>query len=123
MNFHCKIMYIDIVVNHCVVFKLYRVCTRATVLNFVEPSVGPSTEEEEDVFPELEELISSGEISKCIGWAISLGQRDNLREDVLAIKDKLRGVMGGRKCKNWAIILYFVKQVSRCHLSQSVVLP
>lgn len=87
-----------------------RVCTRATIINFALPSIGPVDDEEEEVFAELEELITEGEVSKAAGWAIALGNH-NLREEVLVMKESLRGTMSGRKCKNWAILLYFLKKV------------
>ena len=36
-------------------------CTRATIINFALPSIGPVDDEEEEVFAELEELITEGE--------------------------------------------------------------
>ena len=48
-----------------------------------------------------------------IGWAIQQGKEVmDGREEVLALKDALRGVFKGRDCQNWAILLFFVKKVS-----------
>ncbi len=87
-------------------------CTRAAILNFCLPSIGPNDDEEEEVFAELEDLVIGGEVSSCVGWAIALGkQPKKLREEVLQVKDRLRGVFKGRNCKNWATLLFFLKKV------------
>ena len=60
--------YINEVLYTCYNYALMytcRVSTRAAIVPFVDPSVGPSNEEEEDVFAELEELIHGGELSKA----------------------------------------------------------
>ena len=102
-------------VHVVVIYFCTRVCTRAAIIRFVDPPVGPSSEEDEEVFAELEELIHGGELSRAIGWAIQLGQRlPSCRQDILDIKEKLRGVMSGRKIQNWGMILFFVKQVCKC---------
>ena len=49
------------------------VASWAVVINFKHPSVGPVDEEEEKVFAELEQLLSSGMMSSIIGWAICQG--------------------------------------------------
>ncbi len=86
--------------------------TRATIINFSLPSIGPVDEEEEEVFSELEDLINGGDVSACIGWAIALGEKPKLlREEVLVVKDRLRGQFKGRNCKNWATLLFFLKKV------------
>ncbi len=46
-------------------------------------------------------------------YAIALGeQHKKLREEVLIVKDRLRGVFSERTCKNWATLLFFLKKVS-----------
>ena len=97
-------------VHVVVIYFCTSVCTRAAIICFVDPPVGPSSEEDE-----LEELIHGGELSRAIGWAIQLGQRlSSCRQDILDIKEKLRGVMSGRKIQNWGMMLFFVKQVCKC---------
>ena len=34
------------------------------------------------------------------------------KEDIMGLKESLRGVLSGRACQNWAIALFYVKQVS-----------
>ncbi len=42
---------------------LIRVCTRATILEFSLPPIGPVDEDEEEVFAELDSLILGGDVS------------------------------------------------------------
>ena len=97
---------------------------------FTKPSVAPTTEEEE-TFSDLQCLISSGdfhklsvhdsylsviagEISTMVGWAIEQGKVLNsseVREEVKALKESLRGTVTGRSQTNLAVLLFFVKKV------------
>ena len=89
-----------------------RVCT--AIIRFVDTPVGPSSEEDEEVFAELEELIHGDELSRAIGWAIQLGQRlPSCRQNILDIKEKLRGVEL-EKNPELGMMLFFVKQVCKC---------
>lgn len=54
----------------------------------------------------------SGEGSRAIGWAIQLGENEvNMKKQILTIKEELRGSVGGRKCQNWATLIYFTQKV------------
>ena len=84
------------------------------MIPFSEPSVAPDTDEEEEAFTEFEDLILSGEVSSAIGWAIK--QRQVLLDDrgssaVKELKERLRGIFHGRTCQNWAVLLFFLKEV------------
>lgn len=75
--------------------------------------MGPNNDIEEDTYSEFEEMVSSGDMSRAVGWAISLGKELEARKaEVWELKDKLRGVVSGRNCKNWGVLLFFVKRVS-----------
>ena len=83
------------------------------MISFTAPAVAPINDEEEEAFTELDELVQSGEPSKAIGWAISQGkllmdERDALKD----MKKRLQGTFHGRTCHNWAVLLFFVRQVS-----------
>ena len=76
------------------------------MIHFKRPSVSPVDEEEEKVFAELEQLLSSGMMSSMIGWAICQGTAvaaPEGREEVVAIMEGLRGLHQGRALKNWAV--------------------
>ena len=34
------------------------------------------------------------------------------KEEIMGLKESLRGVFNGRTCQNWAVLLFYVKQVS-----------
>ena len=107
-------MYVD----YYLYLLFIRVASRATVINFKLPPVAPVTCEEEEVFIELEQLISSGTLSSSIGWAIAQGKAllsQQGRDEVLEIKEKLRGIYHGRSLQNWALLMFFLKRV-RCHV-------
>jgi len=90
-----------------------RVTTRAIMVYFNKPTVGPDNDIEEDTYREFEELVSSGDMSWAVGWVISLGKELEARKaEVRELKDKLRGVVSGRNCKNWGVLLFFVQRVS-----------
>ena len=50
-----------------------RVQTRATVILFEEPTIGP-TNEDEDTSTEFENILSTGVPSSMVGWAIEQGK-------------------------------------------------
>ena len=67
----------------------------ATVIPFKQPSIGPCSEEEEDVFSELEHVVMSGMMSSMIGWAIQQGkavEAQQEREEVVAIIESTRSL-------------------------------
>ena len=91
-----------------------RVASRAVVIPFKQPMVGPVDDEEEEVFAELEQLLSSGVMSSMIGWAICQGTAvaaPDGKKEVAAIKEGLRGLHQGRTLKNWGLLLFFLKKV------------
>ncbi len=58
-----------------------------------------------------------------IGWAIQQGKAVEApegREEVVAIKESLRGVYQGRSLQNWGLLLFFLKKV--CIIFQSLYL-
>ena len=88
--------------------------TRATVIPFKEPQIGPVSEDEDDTFAEFESLLSSGVLSSMVGWAIQQGKTvatTDGKEEVLELKESIRGIFQGRNCQNWALLLFFVKEV------------
>ena len=79
---------------------------------FESPSVAPTTDEEEEAFMELDSIISSGELSSAIGWAIGCGSHlAQKKSDILNMCHKLKGTFSGRVLKNWGTVLFFLDQV------------
>ena len=54
---------------------MHRVHSRAALIHFLEPRVGPCYDEDDKVYEELENLICDGELSKATGWEIGLGRK------------------------------------------------
>ena len=78
-----------------------RVITRAIMVDFSLPAIGPQSDHEDE-----EELFSSGCVSKAIGWAIKTGKElEGKREEITYFSQMLKGVFSGRNCKNWAMLL------------------
>ena len=85
---------------------------------FKSPGVGPSNSTEEEKYHDLEHSFQSMKYSSCVGWVISLGK--HLTEEglqfVREIRGKLHGSLNGWTLSNFAILLFFVKEVSHAHI-------
>jgi len=49
-----------------------------------------------------------------VGWAIQQGKNITSQEgkqEVVELKDSIRGMFQGRSCHNWGLLLFFVKKV------------
>ena len=93
--------------------KFVRVKTRAITVDFNLPTVEPNTEEEEEEFEELDNLLASGSVSSAIGWAVRAGAKLEMRKDELkAFAYKSKTFFTGRSCKNWRMLIFFLNEVS-----------
>ena len=74
---------------------------------FLLPSVMPETEEQYGAFDELDSLVSSGELSSALGWAVAQGKclDDNLSLQK-EIKCSLRGKFKGLLCHLMSFVIY-----------------
>ena len=94
------------------------VASWAVVIHFKQPSVGPVDEEGEEVFADIEQLLSSG-VSSMSGWAICQGMAvasQGEREEVVAIKESLHGLHQGRDLGAYALILELGKHSIYIHV-------
>ena len=83
--------------------------------------MSPETDEEEDGFDKLEEMLSTHQTSSAVGWAIQLRKQLLLkRERIRELKKNLRGAFHGRQSSNWAILLFFAEQVLHLHNSNNI---
>ena len=90
--------------------------TIATVIPFEQPPVCQESEEEEDAFDELEDLVSTNRLSAAVGWAIQLRKEVLLNGDrIRELKRELYGSFCGRSAINWAILLFFAEKVLTHH--------
>ena len=81
----------------------------------------PETDEEENGFNDLEEMVSTHQTLSAVGWAIQLRKQLLLkRERICELKKNLCGAFHRRQSSNWAMLLFFVEQV---HLHISSILP
>lgn len=89
-----------------------RFTSRAVLVPFECPSVCPASDEEEEAFMELDSIISSGELSSSIAWAIGCGNRlSHDKDEIREFCSKLKGSFSGRVLKNWGTLLYFLNKV------------
>ena len=58
--------------------------SRAFVLPFGHPSVGPTNAEEDDLYEHLENSVQTKEFSSCVGWVVSMEK--SLKENGLSQK-------------------------------------
>ena len=93
---------------------IYRVRSRAVVIPFNGPSVGPEDAIEDELFDFLERVLESNRLSQCIGWVISLGHalKETGKSFVTELREKLRDRLSSRHCTNWGILLFFLNKVS-----------
>ena len=72
----------------------------------------PETDEEENRFDELEEMVTTHQTSLAVGWAIELRNQLLLKRDrIKELKKHLCGAFQGCAASNWAILLFFAEQV------------
>ena len=106
--------------EHIVVFCRYS--SRALVIPFKTPSIGPTEQTESDAFGNL--TTAQQRASSAIGWAISLGKdyyntgKDNVCSTMLPIvRDSLPGV-DPRLCLGYACLLHFATKVCTLNVQQ-----
>ena len=77
------------------------------MIPFADPIISVGTEEDDTIFNKLVKKFRSGQLSKVIGWVISLGSSViSCRDELKVYKAALRGNMSWRKLQNWAILLH-----------------
>ena len=78
---------------------------------FKGPSIAPTTEEIQDAFDELDDLITDGTLSSACGWVIHLNQVLQNKQVIREMTKFFRGHYAGRKAINWALLGVCVKEV------------
>ena len=74
------------------------------VVPFSKPSIAPSTDQEQEAFEELEDMLSEGTLSSVCGWAISLEKVLVNKEKVREMKSVVREHLEGRFASNWTLL-------------------
>lgn len=98
----------------------FRIVTRALLIPFSAPAISAGSEDDDLIFEELDILYRGGQLSRLIGWIVSLGSSLSSLEDVAPFKSALRGSMNGRRLLNWAILLHFTNKVSNLCVGRSL---
>lgn len=78
---------------------------------FKSPAIAPSSEEEQDAFDELDDILTEGSLSAACGWVVRLGQCLHNRGIVMEMCTLLRPHFPGRQAMNWALVAVCVKEV------------
>ena len=78
------------------------------MMPFSKPSVAPMTEDGQDAYDELEDMLSDGTLSSVFGWAVSQRSLLSDKEEIREVKSQLRLQFGesGRSVQNWALLVY-----------------
>ena len=80
--------------------SFYRVRSRVCVTPFKSPAVAPSTEEEQDAFDELDDMLMEGSLPAACEWVIKVGQSLHCRQTVREMAARSRSHFSGRKQAN-----------------------
>jgi hypothetical protein len=89
--------------------------TRANLIPFVGPAVGPRNADEQRAYAELTSNIHDGKYSGCIGWVIQ--QREALLAEVRSQEGAIQEIMSSlsmyspRLQQGWSVALFFAKRV------------
>ena len=89
---------------------LFRV---SCIIPFVKPSVSPETDDDQQLFDKLEEMLEEKIASSAIGWAIQQQKLFKDKEKLHKLKKDLRPSCTGRTNHNWALVLLCAEEV-RC---------
>lgn len=82
------------------------------MIPFEPPTVCPESDEEEDAFDELVDLMSNNRLSAAVGWAIQLRKEVLLNGDrIRELKRELYGSFQGRSAMNWALLLFVAEKI------------
>ena len=93
-----------------------RVLSRVCVVPFKTPKVAPISEEQQEAYDELDDLLDDGKPSSTIGWAVRQQSLLSKKEPVHQMKKLLHGSFNGRSRHNWTILTLCAQQVSMSHI-------
>ena len=85
--------------------------SRVCIAPFKSPAIAPSTEEEQDAFDELDDILTEGTLSTACGWVVRVGQCLHDRQIVREMAARFRPHFPGRQAINWALVGVCVKEV------------
>ena len=88
-----------------------RVRSRVCIVPFKTPPISPSTDEEQDSFDYLDDMLMEGTLSACCGWVIKVGKTLSCRDTIREMMARFRPHFTGRQAVNWALLGVCVKEV------------
>lgn len=83
---------------------------------FKTPKVAPISEEQQEAYDELDDLLDDRKPSSAIGWAIRQQSLLSSKEPVRCMKKLLHGSFVGRSRQNWALLTLCAQEVSMSHV-------
>ncbi len=90
---------------------LYRVLSRVCVVPFTKPSISPTTDEQQDAFDDLDDILEGGLLSSVYGWVIQQRRVLEDKERIRDMKRQLRAHFAGRSALNWSLVVTCLQQV------------
>lgn len=86
--------------------------SRVCVIPFSKPSIAPESEDQEEAFEIVDELIDNQQLSQAVGWIISLSEAVNSKQQLKEMKEKLRDSFKGRCLMNWSLVALTTTKVN-----------
>ncbi len=103
-----------------------RYSSRANIIPFDLPSVGPQCPDEQRAFSRLTAAINNGTFSQCIGWVVQqLTELEAARESQVmstistSIQASFISKSASRRLTGWSTLLFFTKQASNQQNAES----
>lgn len=91
----------------------YRYRSRALVIPFQMPTIGPLNDTDVDAFCQLSTAQTN--VSSAVGWAISLGRQLQLESETTStILSRAKNLLPGidpRLCMGYSLLIYFTQKV------------
>ena len=89
---------------------------------FTEPSINPTTDEQQDKWDYLRCLLEGDKLSGCVGWIIRMRERFDNKELLDAVRRPLQGHFQGRFLSNWTLVALCAKEVSSYSCTSNVLI-
>ena len=85
--------------------------SRVGIVPFSKPSLAPITDEQQQAYKELEDMLTEGMLSSVCGWAIKQEEKLLNKDEVKEMKALLRPHFQGCSASNWTFVALCLKQV------------
>lgn len=85
--------------------------SRVSILPFSKPWIAATTDEQQDAFETIDEMMEGHLLSQAIGWIIKQKKVLGDKEELRGMKRKLRSAFQGRSLSNWALVALSTEKV------------